>query len=297
MKKILSAPLLALALTGAGMAQTPADLPDADPAIWSVKDEDTTIYLFGTFHLLDGRRDWFNDEVKAAFEESDELVLEAILPENPAELQPLIMRYAVDPEGRTLSSQLTDAQNARLRETLAGMGVPAEAFDRFEPWFVSMTLASLAAQKLGVTGEHGPEKILSRAAVERGIPVSELEGLQYQLELFDGMEPEAQLAQLGVTLENFEDIADQMAPMLAAWSSGEVDQLVEIMNASLEEHPEVHKLIFAERNAKWADWLAGRLDQPGTVFVAVGAGHLAGDDSVQAMLEARGITSNRLASR
>ena len=79
-------------------AAAAAPLPDADPALWVVRDADTTIYLFGTFHLLDGRP-WFNDEVKAAFDASDELVMEAILPENPAALRPMVMRYAVDPHG------------------------------------------------------------------------------------------------------------------------------------------------------------------------------------------------------
>ena len=89
-----------------------APLPDANPALWVVRDADTTIYLFGTFHLLDGRP-WFNDEVRTAFDASDELVMEAVLPENPASLQPLILHYAVDPQGRTLSSRLTPRRMRR----------------------------------------------------------------------------------------------------------------------------------------------------------------------------------------
>jgi hypothetical protein len=72
----------------------------ATPAMWQVKDADTTIYLFGTFHMLDACRDWLRGPVKAAFDQSNELVLEAVLPENPVELQPLILRLAVDPQGR-----------------------------------------------------------------------------------------------------------------------------------------------------------------------------------------------------
>ena len=60
----------------AAPAAATAALPDADPAIWVVKDPDTTIYLFGTFHALDGKSDWFNEEVKTAFDASSELVLE-----------------------------------------------------------------------------------------------------------------------------------------------------------------------------------------------------------------------------
>ena len=112
------APALAQAPAPAGRRAAPAaaPLPDADPALWVVRDADTTIYLFGTFHLLDGRP-WFNDEVKTAFDASDELVMEAILPEDPAALQPMVLRYAIDPSGRTLSVA-ADARS-RMRRSAA----------------------------------------------------------------------------------------------------------------------------------------------------------------------------------
>ncbi|MGZ8282939.1 MAG: TraB/GumN family protein, partial [Allosphingosinicella sp.] len=96
MNKLLLAAALALA-PAAAPAQAPASpappaapapLADADPAMWVVRDDDTIIYLFGTIHLLDDRP-WFNDEVRTAFDASDEVVLEAILPDNPAEIMPL----------------------------------------------------------------------------------------------------------------------------------------------------------------------------------------------------------------
>ncbi|HEX9932047.1 MAG TPA: TraB/GumN family protein, partial [Allosphingosinicella sp.] len=148
MKKLLLAALMALAPAPALAAETPAPAPaprtDADPALWVVRDADTTIYMFGTFHLLDGRRDWFNDEVRAAFDRSSELVLEARMPENQAELEPLFHRYAIDPSGRRLSQRLGEEENRALAAALASAGVPAAALDRFEPWFVTMTLSSLA---------------------------------------------------------------------------------------------------------------------------------------------------------
>ena len=49
-----------------------------------------------------------------------------------------------------------------------------------------------------------------------------------------------------------------------------------------------------KRNAAWAEWVAKRLGQPGTIMVAVGAGHLAGKDSVQRLLQARGVRATRV---
>lgn len=279
--------------TPAPAAPATAPLPDADPALWVVRDEDTTIYLFGTFHLLDGRP-WFNDEVKTAFDASDELVIEAIIPENAAEVVPLIQRYAVYPEGQTLSQRLTPEQNAALGRVLAEAGVPAGAFDRMEPWFVSMTLGTVAAQRLGIDAANGPERTLSNAARARSIPIGELESVAWQLQLFDEMPEAQQISQLNEAVENFDQIDEELAPMLAAWSTGNVEELVRILNAQGDNDPELHRLLFTNRNRTWAGWIQERMARPGTVFIAVGAGHLAGGDSVQAMLAARGLQAERV---
>jgi uncharacterized protein YbaP (TraB family) len=273
----------------------PAPLPDADPALFVVRDADTTIYLFGTFHLLDGRP-WFNDEVKTAFDASDELVMEAILPESPAALQPLILHYAIDPNGRTLASRLTAEQNAALTRALAGIGAPPATFDRFEPWFVAMTLAVIGAQRLGINTESGPETVLTRAAQARRIPIGELEGMEWQLRMLDSMPEALQLEQLARTLEENDEIAAMLAPMLAAWSAGDVERLAALVNEGddTEQDRALHQMLFTARNATWAGWVQQRLARPGTVFVAVGAGHLAGGDSVLAALQARGLRATRV---
>jgi uncharacterized protein YbaP (TraB family) len=305
--------LLAAALLFApapGFAQTPppappaavptapappaAPLPDANPALWVVRDADTIIYLFGTFHLLDGRP-WFNDEVRTAFNASDELVMEAVLPENPAALRPLIVHYAVDPQGRTLSSRLDAAQNAALGRALSAAGVPPGAFDRFEPWFAAMTLAVLGAQRLGISSAAGPETVLTDAAHARHIPIGEIEGFELQLRLLDSMPEAMQLAQLSETLEQNDEIATKLAPMLAAWSSGDVERLAALMSEDEDERDRaLHALLFTTRNANWARWIEDRMARPGTVFIAVGAGHLAGPDSVQAALAAHGLRATRV---
>lgn len=97
-------------LFASALALSPAaaqDKPDLDPAVWVVKDADTTIYLFGTIHALDGKSDWFNDEVKASFDKSDELVVEAIAPDDQMAMLPLVQKYALDTSGKTLTSKLS----------------------------------------------------------------------------------------------------------------------------------------------------------------------------------------------
>ena len=294
MRKIrLAAAMAAVAWSGIAVAAEPAR-PDADPAMWVLKDDDTTIYLFGTFHGLDGKTDWFNDEVKAAFDASDEVVVEAIMPEDQAAMQPLIVKYAVDASGKTLTSKLSAEMKTKYEKTMAGIGIPAQAFEPLEPWFVTMALTAVAGQKIGLKPEHGADVTITRAAKAAGKNVAELEGAEWQLSLFDKMPEDKQIVQLGQTLDAVPEMGPQLTQMLASWSKGDVEALATMMNASLKETPDLYKMIFSDRNATWADWIQKRMDQPGTVFLAVGAGHLAGQDSVQDMLAKKGLKAEKV---
>src|SRR5437868_13091019 len=104
----LIAPLAGLAALPASAAPPPAPRPDLNPAIWVAKDADTTVYLFGTVHALDGKGDWFNDEIKRSFDRSQELVLEVVLPEDPATLVPLVQKCGIDTK-RTFTSRMSPA--------------------------------------------------------------------------------------------------------------------------------------------------------------------------------------------
>jgi uncharacterized protein YbaP (TraB family) len=277
----------------AAPAPAAAPLPDANPALWVVRDADTTIYLFGTIHLLDARP-WFNDEVKTAFDASGELVMEAIIPEDPMSLMPMIMRYAVDQTGRPLSSRLTASENEALARAITPIGIPAAAIDRFEPWFASMMISVTAAQRAGLDAANGPETVLTRAAAARRMPVAELEGLEWQVRLFDNMPEPLQLATLRASLIQVSADAGVLAALLNSWSTGDVEALARVMDAQDRGPPVLRLIMLTNRNAAWARWIHDRLARPGTVFVAVGAAHLAGRDSVQAVLAAHGIRAERV---
>ena len=291
-KSLIAAALAALAFPAAAFADAP--LPNVNPAMWVVKDADTTIYMFGTFHMLDGKSDWFNDEVKTAFDASSELVLETLLPENPAELQPLIMKYAVDPNGKTLSQKLTPDVKAKLDKELTAIGLPPQAVEPLEPWFISMTLAQVGAQKLGLKPEFGPETILRTAAKAKGKSVGELETVEFQIAALDGVPESEQVLGVSQSIEKMSEIGKAFGPMLTAWSTGDSEGLAKIMNEGVDKTPAFRKALLVDRNAKWANWIGQRMEKPGTVFVAVGAAHLAGADSVQDFLAKKGIKAARV---
>ncbi len=267
---------------------------DADPALWVVKDADTTIYLFGTVHVLKPGLSWFDEAVKTAFDKSDELMLEIVMPEDQAEMAKVMMPLAIDQTGKTLSARLDADQLKAYQAAMASVGLPPAQFDIFEPWFPAITLSVLPLTKLGYDPEQGAEKLLTAHAKKAGKPVAGLETLSQQLGFFDALPETQQVTFLNAVVKDLDKLGPQLDKMVVLWAKGDPDGLAVTMNESMAATPELAKTLLWDRNARWADQLKARMDKPGTVFVAVGAGHLAGEKSVQDYLKAQGLTVKRV---
>nr|WP_025587078.1 TraB/GumN family protein [Sphingomonas sp. UNC305MFCol5.2] len=293
MNQMLKQTLAALALLFAPAAQAQA-VKDADPALWVVKDADTTIYLFGTVHVLKPGLSWFDEGVKAAFDKSDELVLEMVEPDT-ATMQGLIMKTALNPTGPTLTEKLPADKREAYAKAMTDVGVPAAALDRFDPWFAAVTLSLAGLPKLGYNPESGAERTLSAAAKAASKRIVGLETAEQQLGYFDNLPEPLQVKFLVSTVDDYPKMAAELDKMIASWSAGDPETLGKTMNEELADTPELAKVLLADRNARWADWIDQRLQKPGTVFIAVGAGHLAGAESVQAQLAKHKLTVTRVA--
>lgn len=290
---MLKPTLAALALLFAPALHAQA-VKDADPALWVIKDADTTIYLFGTVHVLKPGLGWFDEGVKAAFDKSDELVLEMIEPD-AATMQGLIMKTALNPKGPTLTEKLPADKREAYAKAMTDVGVPAAALDRFDPWFAAVTLSIAGLPKLGYDPESGAERTLSVAAKAANKQVIGLETAEQQLGYFDALPEPLQVKFLVSTVDDYPRMATELDKMIASWSAGDPEALGKTMNEELADTPELSKVLLADRNTRWAEWIEQRLQKPGTVFVAVGAGHLAGAESVQAQLAKHKLTVTRIA--
>ena len=228
----------------------------AKPALWVIRDSDTTVYLFGTFHTLDARTAWFDNQVRKAFDDSGELVLETIVPEDMANFRPTVTA----PDGK------------------------------LKPFVAQTQAATGHSRSLGMSIEHGADAVLRRVATNVGKPVGGLERFEEQLGTLASIP--APSATPG--FRTVEPASVSVTDLLKAWSSGDTGAFSTMLAGFEAKSPQAYRILIADRNAKWAQWIANRLDRPGTVFVAVGTGHLAGKDSVQSWLASRGIASVRV---
>lgn len=266
---------------------------DVDPALWVVKDEDTTVYLFGSIHILKPGLGWFDDGVKTAFDSSDQLVLELVEPP-AAEVQALFGKLAMDQQGKTLRSKMNEADRAVYEAAMGKLGIPAPAFDPFDPWAAAVTLSLVAMQKSGFDPNSGVEKQLTAAAKVSNKPIAGLETMEFQLGLFDTLPEAEQITFLVETAKLIDEVASTTDKMVAMWASAEAESLGQLMNEGLTSRT-LYDALLTKRNANWAKWISARMAKPGVTFMAVGAGHLAGPTSVQNLLPAYGLNATRVA--
>jgi uncharacterized protein YbaP (TraB family) len=227
-----------------------------------VRDDDTTIYLFGTFHSLDGRTVWFDNRVRDAFNRSGELVLETVVPES------------------------AEAMQASARDQVTELS--ADGSRRLKP-FISQTQQVVDhGRGLGLSVEHGADAVLRRVAEGAGKPVGGLERFEDQL----GQLAAIPASPASATMQPA--VAVTLNDLLAAWTSGDTAAFSTMLAGFEAKAPVAYRMLIADRNARWGQWIADRLEQPGTVFVAVGSGHLAGRHSVQQWLAGRGIATARV---
>lgn len=265
----------------------------AEPALWRLGDADSTIYLFGTIHLLHPDMTWQSPKIAAAFAEAEELWLEADV-SALATFGP-VMRYGVS-YGLPLSKALTPDDLTRVLRILEPQGVPLGTINHLRPWLVAIMIATIPSQKAGFVMEEGADMVLQREATGRQLPIRRLESVSDQLKPFASLTPDQEIAVLLDALDAYEHPeGDNTAELANAWLKGDEATLGALLAADSQigEQGPLYDGLIVQRNAAWVKKIEERLAGSGISFIAVGAGHLVGPDSVIAMLAARGLKAER----
>jgi hypothetical protein len=169
------------------------------------------------------------------------------------------------------------------------------ALNVMRPWLAALTLTIAPLTQAGLDPAAGVDRQLRAAMEKAGKPVRGLETAEQQIRFLADMPQSMQLAMLRSTLRDTDRATADFKAIMAAWKEGDDDALARLENDLMrKQEPELYRRLLVERNQAWAKRIEGLLQQPGIVFIAVGAAHLAGPDSVQAQLARDGIEAGRL---
>jgi uncharacterized protein YbaP (TraB family) len=286
--------------------------------MWVIRDEDSTIYITGTVHMLPAGVNWASDKLKNAIVESKQLWLELPMSSDPklwlelpmssdpkrfaADAAPILIRYALA-SGRTLSSQLTKDEMAALNGALAKAGMPSQmsvAVNVMKPWYAALIVSMSPLIGAGFDAEEGVDVNLAKMAEDDGDEIRGFETVEDQAKMLSSGSDEDQLEALRRTLkaasEGTEKAADQGEAAFTAWAHGDVGpvtQMFSTMDAEADMGGASMEALLKNRNLNWAGQIEEILKGSGVAFVAVGAGHIVGPDNLIEILAQRGVKAER----
>ncbi|PIB91468.1 TraB/GumN family protein [Caulobacter sp. FWC2] len=266
----------------------------AEPALWKIHDADSTIYLFGTIHVLKPSTVWRSPRIDKALKDSGDLTLEIFGADDPAVMQPLVLKYGLDPNN-PLSGKIDAAAFQKASGLAQAGGVPPQLLNAMRPWLAAVQLSLIPVIKAGYDPKSGVEPILAAEVKAAGKPEGAFETPEQQIRFFADLPVKTEVEFLSSTLDEADEGVDKIDKMVAAWAAGDTAALeTEFVTEMKGQYPELYDLLITKRNQNWAGQLKTKLAGKGVSFVAVGSGHLVGPDSVQVQLAKLGIKTERV---
>lgn len=262
----------------------------AEPAMWVVKDEDSTVYLFGTVHMLRPETVWQSDKLKAAFAASSELWLENAFnkeKDSPA-IQALIKEHGMD-EKTLLSSKLSPEARGAFNKALLSRGINPVLLEKMRPWLASFLVGTPAA-KAGFDPDKGADAVLEADGKAAHKSVRGLETVEQEIMFFANLPRDTEIALLNHAVKEADTAASHLDRIVVAWLAADLATLGDLSMSRRIDEPAVYQTLIVLRNNRWTNQLARVMQGSGTSFVAVGAAHLLGPDSLQVQLQQRGFT-------
>ena len=261
------------------------------PPLWVVHGRHTTIFLFGSVHILPSGLDWAPAKLLGALPKARELWFELPIDQSTdVAAANLIRTLGYLPPGDRLSNHLTATEETRLRRVGAKFGLDAEMLESMQPWWAEVTLSLKADDLEGATASHGVEQQLQGLAPPSARRRA-FETPAEQIGFLAGASMSDQIASLDETLREIEEDPGSYKRMLDGWMSGNVQELTtDALDPLRTASPALYQRLITERNRRWAVTIRNRLAGRGTMVVVVGMAHLIGPEGVPAQLRAAGIT-------
>ena len=276
----------------AAFAPVRAEAPQtvqAHPALWRVHADHGTAYLLGSIHVLPPNVNWQTPEIKRAIKHADAFVFEIPLGVDTLNrVTALVGERGTLPPGQSLRKMLPPDSQSDLDKVLAEVQLPETAVDNKRPWLVSFMLEAILLKKHMQQFTLGADAVIEQLAKKSGKQARYLETVDQQLALLAPSDPTVELQSFEAELKSFETADSDIATITDAWEKGDTVALNAVTGKEFEGHPEARAAFFTDRNRNWVKQIEAMLHERKTFFITVGAGHLAGKDSVPDLLRADG---------
>ena len=266
----------------------------AKSSVWKVSKGNDHIFIGGTVHILPASEFPLPLEFDKAYKKSDSIVLETKLPDaSDMDFQVKMMQQMAYGNGKTISDFLSTKTKKQLSQHVLALGVDLAMFEGFKPGFLVTMLALLEAQKSGLSGE-GVDIFYSKQATSDNKPIAYFESAEFQMNMIANMGKGNEDKFIQSNLEQLQDFKGMFTDLLIAWRKGDEQQLNTLAIEPMKADPKTLKALLTDRNRNWVKHIKNMFNDNDREFVLVGVAHLVGEDSVLALLKAKGYRVEQL---
>ena len=261
--------------------------------LWKISKagSDQVSYLYGTFHLLCKEDVLIGKPVDDAIVAADEVYFELDL-DDPSTM--LSAMFFINMKNDTTLSQLLTANelkrlSAFYRDTI---GTPITMFQRMKP---ALLEAFLYPSMLNCKNSSGVEQELLVKVSAAKKTVLGLETIQDQTSVFDKIPYGVQAKSLLKSVDSFATSKAKFAEMVTNYKAQRLDLLSDALDVDTEGLAAYLDELLYQRNRNWVKKLSPILPSK-NLFIAVGAGHLPGDQGLIDLLRREGFTVEPMAN-
>jgi uncharacterized protein YbaP (TraB family) len=267
--------------------------------LWKVTGPKGVVYLLGTIHAAKADFYPLPPIIEDSFEKADTLIEEIDIsePAEAARAQRGLIEDGSYPKGDTITNHLSEVTRSHLAAYLKKGDLPEPAIEHMRPWLVSMLVEQLELQRMGFDPSYGLDQHFLEEARQSHKQIGALEDAGSQLKLLSSLSEEFQDRLLLSSLINMEKSHEVLDLLTQAWRSGDAAAMQEVITSSVRDYPQLQPLVtklFDDRNTAMTAKIERFLQTPRSYFVAVGAGHLVGDQGILSQLRRKNFTVEQL---
>jgi len=241
-------------------------------------------YVYGTIHVICPQDYIMADKVKKAFSESDQVYLE--LDFDDPEMMQKIMGLSMLGNGKTAKDYLSEEEYKLLDEKFnSAIGIPMAQLQVMKP----LMLLSMSYMAIIKCQPMSFETVFSNMAKTENKELKGLETIEYQMSIFDKIPYTLQYKMIADLLKKEIKAQEEFNALIALYKKEDIDGLLNSMHDSEWNLEDFEESLIYNRNKEWVEKFDKIANEKST-FIAVGAGHLAGEKGFLNLLKEKGYT-------
>ena len=264
-------------------------------SVWKVSNEQHSLYIGGTIHVLTPKDYPLAKEYDLAYKAADKVVFETDMQTaSSPEFAQKMMSQMMYNDGTTINKVLKPDTYKALAVHLSSRQIPMQTLASHKPGMLAISLTFIELKAMGYTSE-GVDMFFANMAKADGKQQGWLETPDEQLAFIANLGGDDPNAIIEYTLKDIKKMPEMFPKLHSTWLAGDMQGMADVGITPFKvDYPAIYQDLLVTRNNNWLPQIVNMLNDAPIEFILVGALHLSGPESVLTKLKAKGYKIEKL---